>query len=438
MDKKWNLQDIKPASDRKPKRAPVERTESNERQSKPAAPRRRNTATSSTGKKPRKKTIIIIAICVGILALGFLVNLLLKGAEVRVQPRTREVNINSTFEAHKEPQADQLPYEVLTLEAEGEREVKATGQEQATEQATGEITIYNKTSDSQRLIKNTRFESPNGLVFKTNESVVVPAASDDGTPGSITTSVFATEAGEEYNLDPTEFTVPGFKEGGYDDLYKNIYAKNAVAFTGGFDGMRFILDDSELKAAQDDVHKELQAALKERLPQEKPAGFVYFENGVTFTYQSLPATENGEDSATIHEKALLKVPMFKKSDFAAYIAKASVPGYEGAPVRIDDFSTLDFTYASSTKNVTDIASLDSIDFKLNGKLNLIWDYDTEQLKKDLAGKNRTAIVNILASYPAIENTKIITRPFWKRSLPNNTNDIKIVEDFSLNDTGKEE
>jgi len=430
MDKKWNLQDIKPAGERKPKRSvesPARKTEVTEQPTK--KPVRKSNNTANNGKS--SKVWLFAAVGVAIVLLGFVVNMLLGGAEVVVEPRFREVTVNSEFTAYKTPQVGDLPYELLTLEAEGQREVAASGQEEASEQATGEVTIYKTTAGSERLIKNTRLESPEGLIFHITESVVVPGATEgaDGEtiPGSVKASVFADQTGEEYNLEPTKFTVPGFKEGGYDSLYEAIYAENSVAIAGGFEGTRFIIDEGELANAQDSLHAELRDALLTRLPEEKPAGFVVFDNAVTFDYQSMPAVENGENNATIKEKAILQVPIFAAEDFASYIAGATVPGYEKEPVRIDDYGQLQFEYSSTTVSVSSIASLDQVSFDLAGKATLVWTFDQENLKADLAGKNRTAIVNILAAYPAIENTKIITRPFWKRSLPDEPSDIKITE-----------
>jgi len=425
MEKKWNLQDIKPASERKTRRVEPTSTSANSTDDR-TAPTSRKPARVKSGDGNKSKVWMLAVAGVAIVGLGFIVNIFLGGAEIIVEPRFREVTVNSAFTAYKTAQVGDLPYEILTLEAEGQREVTATGQEEASEQATGEVTIYKSTAGSERLIKNTRFESPEGLIYRITESVVVPGAVD-GTPGSITATVFADEVGEQYNLSPTEFKVPGFKEGGYDALYDAIYAKNSTSITGGFEGVRFIIDEDELAAAKDSLHSELSSALQARLPEEKPAGFVVFDEAVTFDFESQAAVENGDNKATIKEKAILRVPIFVEEDFAGYIAAAIVPGYENELVRIDDYSGLTFEYVNATSTSGSIANNSEINFDLTGKATMVWKFDEEALKNDMAGKNRTAIVNILAAYPAIENAKIITRPFWKRSLPDKTEDIKVVE-----------
>ena len=427
MDKKWNLQDIKPV-ERKKRSAPPEMRPKQE-----PAPQR--TVTSSDdgtmhieikdGKKKRRLSFATILVVFGlIIAAVFAASYLTNGAEVTVFPRHREPNVNAEFTAMRVPQTNELAYEILTLEADGERQVSATGQEEVTELATGVITVFKTTSGVQRLIKNTRFESPEGRIYRAKETVVVPGAVD-GTPGSIRAEVFADEAGEAYNLTEARFTIPGLEDD--ETLFNAIYAEVAEPITGGFAGQKFIIDETELATAKQALQMELRDALLERIANEKPAGFVVFDNAVTFTYQSLPAVEYGENLATIKEKALLQIPLFKREDFASYIAAATVPGFEDQPVRIDNYEILTFDYTSATTSSSNIADFDSLTFKLTGRPLIVWTYDEGKLAADLVGAQKTALPSILGGYPAIEKAEAVIRPFWKRSFPTQIADIELIE-----------
>mgnify|MGYP001768028714 FL=1 len=68
--------------------------------------------------------------------------------------------------------------------------------------------------------------------------------------------------------------------------------------------------------------------------------------------------------------------MFKNEDLAAYIAGATVPGYEGEPVRLEDQSALTFEYATPY----DPAMPDVVSIKLLGKPRIIWTFDAEKLR----------------------------------------------------------
>ena len=435
MEKKWNLQDIQPASARK-KRRVVEQSET----TTPIRPKREpveendgamHVEIEDGNKKRRTHLIVAFVIFFVIVGLGFIFSFLMGGAEITVHPRNREPNVNATFTAYRTPQVGELSYEIMTLEADGERQVTASGKEEVKEQATGEIVIYNETAGTERLKKNTRFETPSGLVYKITESVVVPGAKTNAAgeliPGSISASVFADGLGEQYNIPTTRMTIPGYKEGGFTELYNAMYAENPEPITGGFDGMKFIIDDQELETEKQRLQTELRDSLLNRIPNEAPAGFVIFDDAVTFTYQSLPAVEYGEDLATIKEKALLQIPMFEEEAFAKYIAAATVPGYEQLPVRIEDTSVLSFSYTSATTSSTDIGNLDSISFTLTGKPHIVWTFDEGKLKTDVMGKSSTALNTVLGGYPAVESGRASIRPFWKRSFPTKLDEITVIE-----------
>lgn len=433
MAQKWKLQDIRPAQPKK-KRAPS-RDRGLRPDPTPVAEDREDipqVAITDGKKKKRFNFVVAFVLFFVVVGGGVIASALMSGAEVTVYPRNRVQNLNSEFTAYPEPRAGELAYEIMSLQAEGERQVTATGQETVEEQATGMIEIIKTTSGAERLIKNTRFESPDGLIFKISESIVVPGAVTDGSgasvPGTIMAEVFAESAGEEYNLEAgTRFTIPGFREGGFDELYQSIYAENRSDFTGGYAGPKFIINDDELATAKQSLQMELRDSLLERIDSEKPATFVVFTDAVAFTYNSLPAVEYGEDLVTIKEQATLQIPIFKEPEFAEYVAAATIPGYEGDEVRIQNLQDLDFSYLNATTSATNIADLPAIGFKLTGKPHIVWEYDEAMLKTDLGGSARTAIRSVLDGYPAIERADAVIRPFWKRAFPEDPDEITVTE-----------
>lgn len=60
---------------------------------------------------------------------GIIASALTGGADITVYPKHREPVINATYQAYKDAQPGQLPYEIMTLDADGERQVKASGTE---------------------------------------------------------------------------------------------------------------------------------------------------------------------------------------------------------------------------------------------------------------------------------------------------------------------
>lgn len=388
------------------------------------------------GKKRQHKHIIAAAlIFFTITGIGVFISMLTGGATVTIQPKVRELNVNAEFTAYKEKKPEELTYSILTLEATSERQVEASGQEEVKVQATGEIEITKTTPGAERLIKNTRFATADGLVFRISESVIVPGAvtGTDGksSPGAIRAQVFADEAGDKYNLKAnTKLQVPGFKEGDYMDLYNAISATNPSAFTNGFEGPKFIIDDAALNTARQALQSELRDTLLARIDKEKPAGQTSFAGSVAIVYSQLPAVQYGDKLVTIKEQAVLQIPIFDAKEFAKFIAKETIVGYDDEPVRIDSLDSLNFSYSDATTSQSTLADKESLTFKIVGVPKIVWTFDEGKLKLDLLSKEKTAIPQILGSYPGIAKSEVKIRPVWQGSMPSDQTKITVIEDLS--------
>lgn len=441
MTQKWNLQDIRPAQPRK-RRPDIPTTVISSNDNEEVAPISTINAREEipniviTNGKERSNNRILISVILFVVIVGGAVGLsaMLGKTELTVYPEHREPNINADFTAYPDKRDDSLSYEILTLEAVSESQVKASGQVEVNELATGVIEIIKTTPGAERLIKNTRFRTPDGLVFRIKESVVVPGSVKDSSgasvPGSIQAEVFADDVGEKYNLEAGKtFDVPGFKESKLDDLYAAITARNPQPITGGFSGPQFQINDEELSTARQALQIQLRNTLLARIENEKPADFIAFPDAVAITYNQLPAVEYGQDLVTIREQAILQIPLFKITDLGSFLAKEAVATYDGSDVRIDDPSVLKFRYTNATTSSSVIANEPSISFNLTGKPLLIWNYDIKSLTKNLAGLPKTAINNAVKAYTGIDAAKVHITPFWKRNFPENPDDIIVVEEL---------
>lgn len=463
MSKKWNLQDIQPIdrTNNQSRRIPTERpnpstrttnTPREVRSPAPARPRPpqhneqsdeendfRTLPTIESSPKERGsgrgKRYMLIALAIFVVSMfgAFSIGNLTGGAEITIYPKVRGVNVNADFTAFKENTAGELSYEILTLEATGERQVTATGQEEVSIQTVGELDIFKTTAGSERLIKNTRFATADGKVFRIQESVVIPGATEgaDGTltPGVVRAEVFADEAGEEYNIPAkTRLTVPGFEESNLTELFNSIYAENPSAFTGGFDGPRFIIDEEELASAKASLQAELRESLNAKVASERPADYTVFLDSSAITYSSLPATEQGNSLVTIREQATLRIPLFNNDDFASFIAKETVIGYEeDESVRIDNISDISFSYTDPATRDANIADLESLTFKIVGQPVLVWTFEEAALKEALVGKEKTALPLALGQYSQESRSSLKIRPFWKSTFPDDIEKISITE-----------
>lgn len=329
MTQKWNLQDIRPTNPRPNRSSAPNRQYAKENGASKLAKRpttdnslKPNDTEDSNSpafnnlpnveivnsKKRRGSKLLITIFSLFIIIGGAIgISFLTGGAVINIYPKNRTVTVNADFTALKEKQPGELTYEILTLEATGERQVTATGQETVQEQASGIIEIVKTTPGAERLIKNTRFQTADGKIYRIQESVVVPGAvaneNGDLKSGRIQAEVFADDVGDDYNISAGQrFTVPGFAESGLTQLYEAVYATNPRAFSGGFDGPRFIIDENELATARQSLQLELRNTLLEKVHSNIPHGFVSFDNAVAIVYNELPAVQYGDSLVTIREQ----------------------------------------------------------------------------------------------------------------------------------------
>ena len=437
MNQKWNLQDIRPAEPRKrrtlgttPSPSAIRPTGEHVRPEPQMLREQIPSIVIEDGTKKGSKRVLISVILFVIIVGGALgLSALMGKTKLTIYPQFREPNINSEFTAYPDKRVDELSYEIMKLEATSESQVKASGQIDVTTQASGKIEIVKTTPGTERIIKNTRFRSPDGKIFRIKESVVIPG-SVNNIPGTIQADVFAEEAGEGYNLPAnTKFDVPGFQESKLDDLYAAIHAENKSAFTGGFKGPQFKIDESEMGTARQALQQKLRDDLLKRVETEKPTGYIAFPGAVSITYNQLPAVEYGNDLVTLKEQAILQIPIFATTGLGTFLAKQAVATYSGGLVRIEDPKSLTFSYKTASTSTSIIANEPSLTFELKGKPKLIWEYEHEKLKKDLAGLPKTAVNNAISAYPGIQGAKVSITPFWKRSFPTDPSKIIVIEEL---------
>ncbi|HEU5114738.1 MAG TPA: hypothetical protein VFT82_03155 [Candidatus Paceibacterota bacterium] len=365
----------------------------------------------------RNKTIAYaLGAVVVVVGLAALVTSVFHSATITVTPRTLAFTADGDFTAKKNPSGSDLPFQVVSLTETASETVHATGEKQVTTRASGTIIIYNNYSTApQRLIKNTRFATPEGLIFRITDSVTVPGKKGT-TPGSIEATVLADEAGTQYNVGLKDFTIPGFKG---DPRYNGFYARSKTPLAGGFSGVQKIVSDSDRAKAKSDIESKLAADLVKQAMASKKDGQVTFDKAYTVDYTALPDEASG-DQVTIKEQGVISAAIFDQKDISTALADEYIKGYNGDPVIVPDFSSLVFTPKDFKP-----ASSDSITFHLAGNASFEWIYDENALKNALKGQSRGNTPSILQKFPMIEKADISIRPFWSRSFPDSVGKITV-------------
>lgn len=386
------------------------------------------------------KKWLITALGIGaiLVLLSVVLSLLFAGATIIVHPKQDSVTLDAIVTANATGGESVLKYEKIVLERTVSKETIALGEENVEERATGNIVVYNELSETpQRIIKQTRFKTPEGLVFRVDQSVEIPGKKPDGTPGSIEVRVRAEEAGEKYNIPSTSFTLPGYEESGLDEHYKKIYAKSTVPMEGGFVGIRRSVDEAErakvLESLETQARDELISAAFETT--DTPVGYYLFKNAVFFDFETLPDEPSDTDKVIIALKGKLHGVLLPVDDLESSLATFALSNYNGSPIRIDNLNEISVTMTPIVNDeVQNIWQATEYTFTVQGKAHFIWEFDTEQLKSDFVSKDKAILDTpsqggILESHPGIDRLEVNIRPFWKKSFPASKDNILIITEL---------
>ncbi len=352
-------------------------------------------------------TLLILA-CIGV-ALAFIFG---GKTTITVTPRVHQVTFDASTQFTAYPAGDStasgIVYTTQNFDLEESKTVPANGVEKAEDRASGTITVFNAYSDKPtRLIKNTRFESPTGLVFRIPASIEVPGKSGS-TPGQITVTVFADQAGAQYNIGPADkFTVPGLKSTA--DMYNGVYARSSAAFTGGYVGEKPAVLPAALESARAELRSMLQSKVQESISGVQGFAFAALAK---IEYESAPTIADPAGGAKITEKARVTLPVFPSDQFAQAIAQAVSADAVDSKVTLRPQGQLT---AQVSGTLAEIGTAPIV-FGLTGSALVVWDVDMDAVKMSLAGKEQSAFKPIIANFLGIKDAQA-RPPFWTSTFP---------------------
>ena len=384
-------------------------------------------------KTMNPKLVIWLIAIICLLALFFGISMIFSSVKVVVTPKTEKITFNNEAYTARlnSTSTSTLSFQVISVKQNGGKTITATEEKDVSQKATGKIIIYNNYSVSpQRLINNTRFEANSGKMYRITSSVIVPGfkkVGDKVTPGSLEATVFADQAGADYNLKLTDlagdFTIPGFKG---DLRYKGFYARSETDIIGGLIGKQRVISDDLRKTTEDSIKSSLKEQLVKELYAIKPVNYIAFDNSYSINYVSLPDTAVDSNNVKINIEGDLNGIIFDNLKLTRYIASQKISDFNNSPVELIPADNLVTTLTGSDS--TGLWKNDTLQIKFNGDAVIKWQYDSDALKKDLAGKSQSDVGIIADKYKdSILSLKVFFMPIWTRYFPDNLSKIKITE-----------
>lgn len=274
----------------------------------------------------------------------------------------------------------------------------------------GTITIINSFSEAvQSLVATTRFELPDGRVYRLVEGVTVPGVKlENGTtiPGKVDARVIADSAGTKYNISSGTFTIPGFKG---SPKFEKIQAEAKGPFVGGREGTT----STTKSVSEADLEKAKSAATEEakRLVMDEWAGML--KAGEAVLAPSINMSLIGIPNAPIAGTATDTSFEYE----ARLLAKGFIINEAAVKSIIDQQSTetggialRPFRYAVNYGTI--LANFESkrVDLTVESKVLFRAPLNAETLKQGLLGQDEDGIRKYLSDHPEIKRLQVEFKP----------------------------
>lgn len=233
--------------------------------------------------------------------------------------------------------------------------------------AGGTATLVNETAGDQGLVATTRLLSTEGVLFRTAETVTVPAG------GTIDVAVYADAAGATGNIPATRFEIVALNA----SLKPKIYATSATAMTGGII-KKVTLTDTLITDAKTAAATDIQTRLA---AQYEPTNLV-----VSITAQTVTgATGDTVEAVEVHSVG---------TAWYVPVTTALVPG--------------EYTIVSDGEEIL-----------ITGETEQTAEPITEESLNpaSLTGKTEQQVQDYLADFEQVESVEVDFVPFWLERTP---------------------
>lgn len=287
---------------------------------------------------------------------------------------------------------------VIERKKEVEIPIVSSGTKFVEKKAQGTVVLYNKNTQTQVLVVGTRLQANDGKIFTLNTPVTIPAIRN-GVPGSVQAVVTAQNSGAEYNITPTDFTIPGLRT---SPRFSQVYGRSLQRFQGGSKEEVPVYDEKIVSAAIEktirETKNELEDAIKKDITlDERELGVIIWSTTQDVNTSRARVTIEGRQRVVALDS--LATQIAKQENIQTLNSGARSDNIQNASISVESSA------ASSTKIL------------LTGNIKLIASIDDSGLKQVLIGKSFDVFNEIIKPIPGIKSARFSFRPFWIGTFP---------------------
>ena len=392
--------------------------------------------------KKRKKTIIVSALNSKLLVFFILMIIVTVSIAAFFMYQKAEINIVLkkdlalySFEFTGDESIEKIdasnnkiPLDIIKIDSEESGFYPTTGKKHIEEEASGKITVFNEYSSTpQRIVASTRFLSKtDNKLFRVRQAVTIPGFSRvEGVdiPGQIVITVYADKVGEEYNIDPDAFHLPGLQGSA---KYNSIYARSTKEMTGGINQEVAYFSESDYITAKDKLVKLVKEKNEQDISSKISDEVADFsdlkEVGEIKVDTNIKVGETAEDFE-INVSMQSSLPIILKNDLSELVDRKVDEKLEKNKIVLENSRTFEVGNILMDKD-------GEVIIPVSTKQYIVAEINIDKLKEEIANKNEKELTTYFNNINGIKSTSVSLEPKWIKKIPAAYDKINITIDIN--------
>ena len=378
--------------------------------------------------------------------LWFIISLIVPSAKISVQASesTETIIYNVRYYPHNDPKAAvetrflYVPFYTGFLNYKHDLTISTANSKYISKPSQWEIKIYNKRNQEYNIMRNTQFNTSDGLIFRAIDDFILPAWTEKN-PSETIITVKADEYDNNWDLIGIRWNIP-FKTQMYitkleeSSITKDIWAESIEDFYWRDAESIWTVTDEDIEQLKQKLIEQVYSKKMQIINQNFPIDswfFLPFETITTTTFNDIKIAQSSWDNtSTINWTAYVTynyIYVLRSDLYQVFMTYANERQSENnLTIKIDP-NTLQFLKDSNTTNSYEVKKIWKT-YSISTQINIIQTYDFEndpkwiftEIKNKIAGMNIDDARNyILSTYDEIWSVKI--------SVPLRYNSIPVVK-----------
>ncbi len=356
------------------------------------------------------RTVAVSFLIITVVLLGLVIFVTTKKANIVVVAKddVKNINLSVNVEGVAKPEQSIIGTVTSTQFAWSEKYFP-TGNKSVDMVAEGTVILYNKTGQTQSLIKTTRLLTPSGTLFRLSDRAIIPAM------GQVEAKVYADAPGAASEIGPNQFTIPGLPA----DKQKVIYAESKKPMVGGVRKIG-ILTDEDIKAAQENFKEKIKQSFVNSLPRSENTKVIPLVANTNITVDKTVGSEVSE--FTLSGTSTIVTVSYNAKDLNMIVQR-------GMAEKVDTISEkiISTSGEPQVSLVAYDASAGTAQIAVTQSLVVTIDANADKLNvNNFLGKDKDEIERYVLGLDHVSGVEVKFSPGWMRSAPSVPDRISVV------------